>query len=92
MDNPFGVGSIQSIGNLNPQLQDLVVRDGLADHGLIGGNQTFQLFKPVEDDVELGHFPEEAPRDYWIPLHLHSCKTVAAVTTVTENYRTNCLH
>jgi hypothetical protein len=30
------------------------VGDGLVGHGLVGGHQVFEFFKPVEDDVDSG--------------------------------------
>ncbi len=33
-------------------LCDFVVRDGLTDHGLVGWNNAFEFFGPVEDDVD----------------------------------------
>ncbi len=28
----------------------------MADHGLVGGGEAFEFFKPVEDDVDVGPF------------------------------------
>ena len=35
---------------------DLVVGDGLVDHGLVGGGEAFQFGEPVLDDVDRGAF------------------------------------